>query len=153
MCASRVPALVLLSFYEKNESTSMKTQSWLACVAFTLGFINAGCADTAIGDPCSPARPALQGTMGEVSCAPMQGCFVGQEVYLETRSLQCRTRVCMVWHWDERTQPDQAAKRVFCTAKCTDNNQCPMDFTCTTAFVAGDPGIRGKYCVRNSLLM
>ncbi|MDP3276504.1 MAG: hypothetical protein Q8Q09_15005 [Deltaproteobacteria bacterium] len=115
-----------------------------------MALLGLGCADTGIGDPCSPARPALIGMMR--SCRPGQACFVEQEVYLETRSLQCRTRVCMVWHWAEATQPEKESERVFCTVKCNADTECPENFACVTAFVAGDPGIRGKYCVRSSLV-
>ena len=117
----------------------------LALIAMVMGLTGVACADTGIGDPCSPARPPAM--MGAT-----RGYFVGQEVYLETRSLQCRTRVCMVWHWDEQNRPEQESERVFCTVKCNQDSECPTDFQCVTAFVAGDPGIRGKYCIRKSLV-
>jgi hypothetical protein len=117
----------------------------LALIAMVMGLTGMACADTGIGDPCSPARPPP--IMGADS-----GYFVEQEIYLETRSLQCRTRVCVVWHWDEANKPEQESARVFCTAKCNQDSECPTGFRCVTAFVAGDPGIRGKYCIRESLV-
>jgi hypothetical protein len=119
----------------------------LALLAIVMGLTAVACADTGIGDPCSPARPA------PIPPATV-GSFVEQEIYLETRSLQCRTRVCMVWRWDEVGRPEEASKRVFCTVKCEQDSECgnPEQFRCVTAFVAGDPGIRGKYCVRTELV-
>jgi hypothetical protein len=117
----------------------------LALLAIVMGLTGIACADTGIGDPCSPARPAPVG-------GATRGYFVSQEIYLETRSLQCRTRVCMVWKWDEQARPEEESKRSFCTVKCEQDSECPTDFRCVTAFVAGDPGIRGKYCVRGDLI-
>jgi hypothetical protein len=117
----------------------------LALLAIVMGLTGIACADTGIGDPCSPARPAPVG-------GATRGYFVSQEIYLETRSLQCRTRVCMVWKWDEQARPEEESKRSFCTVKCEQDSECPTDFRCVTAFVAGDPGIRGKYCVRTDLV-
>jgi hypothetical protein len=117
----------------------------LALLAIVMGLTGIACADTGIGDPCSPARPAPVG-------GATRGYFVSQEIYLETRSLQCRTRVCMVWKWDEQARPEEESKRSFCTVKCEQDSECPTDFRCVTAFVAGDPGIRGKYCVRGDLV-
>ena len=44
----------------------------------------AGCTAPGIGDPCIPESIP-------------EGGFVGSEAYLETSSVQCRTRVCMVY--------------------------------------------------------
>lgn len=124
---------------------------------FVLGVLAAGCSSTGIGDPCNPAHPSQ--AAGQSSCAEDAGCFNGGEIYIETRSLQCRTRVCMVYRWDEFSNRDQHSQRVFCTCRCggegdpTSYCLCPHDtFTCTTAFVAGAAGIRGSYCVRNEAL-
>lgn len=124
-----------------------------------------GCADLGVGDPCAPQRP-----MG-MPCVPdnpmMQGgCFRGTEVYIETQSLQCRSRICLVWHYDEvpdrSTTAPNRPKRVFCTCRCgvpqnlratTDESvlcQCPESFVCQTD-VAGplyNPGVQGSYCIR-----
>lgn len=121
--------------------------------------IAAGCAESGVGDPCVPVHPPYTGGANEHPCpagGPDAGCFVGGEVYIETRSLQCRTRVCMVYHWDEFAAPEERNQRVYCTCRCggtdvADRSQfctCPSGFVCATAFVAGEPGIRGSYCVR-----
>lgn len=117
-------------------------------------FAVVGCGSSGVGEPCDPAHPAP--AAGQPMCGST-GCFSGREIYIETRSLQCRTRVCMVYKWDEASQPDDHSRRVFCTCRCggegdpTSFCACPDEFTCTTAFVAGEPGIRGSYCVRNSI--
>lgn len=50
-----------------------------------LSLASVGCAPTGQGDPCTP------------EAIPGNG-FVSNEVYVETSSVQCRTRVCMVFH-------------------------------------------------------
>jgi hypothetical protein len=123
-----------------------------------LAVLGVGCAETGVGDPCVPVHPAFTGNPGEHACAaggPDAGCFVGGEVYIETRSLQCRTRVCMVYHWDEFNAMEERNLRVYCTCRCGGEGDpstfcsCPSGFVCATAFVAGEPGIRGNYCVRS----
>lgn len=101
------------------------------------------------------------------------GGFVNTEAYLETSSVQCRTRVCMVYQLaglpareagdcDPGTQNcasiQETIDRVYCTCRCDAPSgstatlcDCPDDFTCREVVVlegAGD-GIRGSYCVRN----
>lgn len=69
-----------------------RTQSALRGVAaLAIGTMLAlsaiGCAPTGLGDPCTPE--AIPG-----------GGFDPQEVYVESGSVQCRTRTCMVFHLD-----------------------------------------------------
>lgn len=130
----------------------------LPLVVLLLGLLTGGCATSGVGDPCQPGHPPL--ASGQPSCAPDAGCFNGGEIYIETRSLQCRTRVCMVYKWDEASNNDSASRaaHVFCTCRCGGEGdpasfcQCPDRFACATAFVAGEPGIRGSYCVRYEAL-
>ncbi len=128
----------------------------LPLVMIVLGVLGVGCSSTGIGDPCNPAHPPL--SAGQPSCAEDAGCFNGGEIYIETRSLQCRTRVCMVYKWDEASAREQHSQRVFCTCRCGGEGDpasfcvCPDHFQCTTAFVAGNAGIRGSYCVRDEAL-
>ncbi|MEZ4254344.1 MAG: hypothetical protein R3A78_01305 [Polyangiales bacterium] len=44
-----------------------------------------GCSAPGVGDPCDPESVP-------------EGGFESSEAYLETSSVQCRTRVCMVYH-------------------------------------------------------
>lgn len=132
------------------------TRAILPLLLFVLAALSTGCGSTGVGDPCNPQHPPYT---GGASCAPDSGCFVGTEIYIETRSLQCRTRVCMVYQWNEEIMSSERSKRVFCTCRCggvdqSAGNFCTCDpehFTCTTAFLAGEPGIRGSYCVRNEI--
>lgn len=121
-----------------------------------------GCEAPGVGDPCEPEDVPVDG-------------FKESEVYLETRSLQCRTRVCMVNHLegDPRVEvpcgapnadPDRCAfyvspaakeQAVYCTCKCEGEDEdtirceeCPDGFECCPAFTIGPPGLRGSYCVR-----
>lgn len=114
----------------------------------------AGCEAPGVGDPCAPED------------IPDDG-FKESEVYLETRSLQCRTRVCMVNHLkgdprvsdptdlEHYVSPQKLEERVYCTCKCDAEDQdtircdsCPDGFECCPAFTIGPPGLRGSYCVR-----
>ncbi len=54
-------------------------------VSLGVSVVGAGCAPSGQGDPCTPES------------IPSDG-FVANEVYVETSSVQCRTRVCMVFH-------------------------------------------------------
>jgi hypothetical protein len=83
-----------------------------------------GCTAPGVGDPCTPESIPLGG-------------FVGSEAYLETSSVQCRTRVCIVYQLmgapfgstpDCQTIEDTVATtcanqtetdlRVYCTCRC-----------------------------------
>jgi hypothetical protein len=121
-----------------------------------------GCEAPGVGDPCEPET------------IPENG-FQESEVYLETRSLQCRTRVCLVNHLQGDpsvsascgspdadparcalyVSPAEVEDRVYCTCKCDGQDkdtirceECPEGFQCCPAFTIGPPGLRGSYCVR-----
>lgn len=124
-----------------------------------------GCRASGVGDPCVP------------EVVP-EGGFNRAEAYLETSSVQCRTRVCMVYQLEgdpsesreecnDRGGADCAFKpimadiddRVFCTCRCDApvGNGAPLcacgeGFTCTQVLDLGGDGIRGSYCVRDSTL-
>jgi hypothetical protein len=123
---------------------------------FVLAAITAACGPGGVGDPCTIPNPAL--TPGSTNVCPGEvSCFVGGEIYIETRSLQCRTHVCMIYHWDQMASLNMQATNEFCTCKCGGPGdtstfcQCPGDFSCVTAFLSGEPGIQGAYCIRNVL--
>lgn len=93
-----------------------------------------GCTAPGVGDPCVPET------------IPETG-FVSSETYLETSSVQCRTRVCMVYQlqgipYDGRddcnspeelasnpncADPTESVNRVYCTCRC----DAPTDVTAT----------------------
>ena len=126
-----------------------------------------GCPATGVGDPCSP------------EAAPSGG-FVSSEAYLETSSVQCRTRICMVYRLDgdpsqsfedcinaggsasdcaDHPNQETLDERVFCTCRCAgggDSNtpvcECPEGFECTEILNQGGVGIRGSYCVNSAAI-
>jgi hypothetical protein len=118
----------------------------LSFVALSSGAL-AGCTASPIGDPCEPE-----------SIPP--GGFDHTEVYLETSSVQCRTRVCMVYHLQgDPASADATAKdnQIFCSCRCSIGNGaeantplcgCPGGYTCIDNLVTtGGSGVIGGYCV------
>lgn len=126
------------------------------------------CVGGGIGDPCIPE-------------AIPEGGFVRAENFLETSSVGCRTRVCLVYSLagDPRyvTSPlpevdtcptglppgadpgdvmcptaEEVENKVFCTERCESNAECPGGFICRLILDIGGEGIRGSYCVRHSAL-
>jgi hypothetical protein len=136
-------------------------------VVFSWFLLLSGCAASGIGDPCTP----------EVTPA---GGFHGSEVSVETSSVQCRTRVCMVFHLDGDprhvqgtascaagqtgcvvSDPSGASAalpnsldRVFCSCRCGEsdgNAELPL-CQCTAGFVCVPPTERGGgFCVPETL--
>lgn len=122
-----------------------------------------GCAESEVGDPCAPARPGNQPCVRGGADGGSAGCFLGTEIYIETQSVQCRSRVCLVYKYDEGSDPtgSQRASHVYCTCRCAlpmtlQSDQavtctCPDTYDCVS--IAGeqyDEGVRGSYCVRHS---
>ena len=71
-----------------------RSSNWLALAVVALGAI--GCTDDGVGDPCIPeAIPCDQN--GE-NCG-----YKASESYLETSSVQCRSRLCIVHRLDNGT--------------------------------------------------
>ena len=119
-----------------------------------LGF--AGCATPAVGDPCLPEQVP-------------EGGFQQTEAYIESSSVQCQTRVCMVYKLEgapegtptcvaDRTKcatAEQVDKAVYCTCRCDAGNSrfanctCPSGYTCTPVLEQGSEGVRGSYCVKS----
>lgn len=120
-----------------------------------------GCEARGIGDPCVP------------EAIPTDG-FDVREIYVETSSVQCRTRTCMVFRLEgdpseectvgcaDPTLPvtvTNSAERVFCSCRCSaaggDVNtplcNCTDGFHCVNVLTAGGVGVRGGYCVPNEL--
>jgi len=100
------------------------------------------CTEEGVGDPCEPE-----------SCPPSatgEGCdWQAEEVYLEHFSLQCRTRVCMVFKVDEMAGIDP-----YCTRRCGPGSAwggCPGKYACTEV-VAGESDYAGCYCVEKAQL-
>jgi hypothetical protein len=135
-------------------------------IMLTLTVALIGCEAPGVGDPCVP------------EAIPEGGGFNALEKYLETSSVQCRTRVCMVYEFsgdpsESREEcetrlggpnvecdalPSQAdiEQRVYCTCRCDTTTQgastceCPEGFACVPILDDPEsPGITGSYCVRD----
>lgn len=135
----------------------------------TLSFaaLSLGCEAPGVGDPCDPENVPVGG-------------FQSSESYLETSSVQCRTRVCMVYELqgDTRCESGEScdnpidpnencdpiadnckAQRVYCTCRCaapagstTSTCECPDGYTCEEILELGGDGIRGSYCVKSATI-
>lgn len=117
-----------------------------------------GCAPASIGDPCIPE--SIQ-----------EGGYAASEIYIETSSVQCRTRACMVYKMKGNpetpcdTHPDDPAcadpkaveDQIFCSCRCSTADGaeantplcgCGEGYTCVDDLVTtGGEGVRGGYCV------
>lgn len=116
-----------------------------------------GCSTPGVGDPCVPEQIP-------------EGGFQSSEAYIESSSVQCETRVCMVWHL--QGTPDgspgcasanppcvaenEAAPQWYCTCRCDSGDSrfaactCPGDYTCKVVLEQGSAGVKGSYCVHNA---
>ncbi len=84
----------------------MRASAILVTVGLGLAVGGGGCAPVGQGDPCTP------------EAIPGNG-FAMNEVYVETSSVQCRTRVCMVYHLTGNPECTQGDPR--CAGGGTDN--------------------------------
>jgi hypothetical protein len=143
-----------------------------AVTILALGALSAiGCTDEGVGDPCIPE--AIPCDSNGEKCG-----YKASEAYLEASSVQCRSRLCLVYKLDNGTanavpsdprvlcsQDDtngclsnqQLLDSIYCTCRCgggngTDNCACPSGFSCQPILTQGGPGIVGDYCVRTSTL-
>jgi hypothetical protein len=140
----------------------------IAMMAMGLAFGATACANEGIGEPCIPES---------IPCSKDKGCgFGAQESYVESSSVQCRSRVCIVHKLkggdlaDPRelcSNPpaagdnpncvtnDQLDQSVYCTCRCKDGKgkkvegcECEGEFKCEEILTLGGDGIRGSYCVK-----
>lgn len=123
-----------------------------------------GCSSSAVGDPCVPEQVP-------------EGGFLPSETYLETSSVQCATRVCVVRNLDgdpnnlQEAEPEPCPRgpetcvfeseveaSVYCSCRCAapagsdlPTCGCPDGFTCEEVLETGGDGLKGSYCVRDPL--
>lgn len=125
------------------------------------------CAEPPVGAPCLPEQ------------VPEFG-FDEREAYIESSSVQCETRVCLVYELDgdpregcvpktcavdekdcqERlcSDPGDVEDRIYCSCRCDAPSDdfaecdCPDGFSCTPVLRKGGAGVQGSYCVKTSTL-
>ena len=136
-------------------------KKWLELTVVVAISLLAACSETGVGDACVPEQvPA--------------GGFLASETYLETSSVQCATRVCLVRGLDgdpNNLQEDNCplgettcvtatdvAETVYCSCRCgapdgsgVPTCGCPGGFKCEEVLETGGDGLRGSYCVREEL--
>lgn len=138
------------------------SKKWLEMMGvIAIALLGAACSESGVGDACVPEQvPA--------------GGFLQSETYLETSSVQCATRVCLVRGLDGDpnnlieddcplgvdTCTDEAAveETVYCSCRCAapagsgvPTCGCPGGFKCEEVLETGGDGIRGSYCVREEV--
>ena len=125
----------------------------LGLVVGFAAFAAMGCATPAVGDPCLPEQ------------VPETG-FDEREAYIESSSVQCATRVCMVFRLkgDPRpgcverpmaancdpsvdpdctggiscADPDEIEKRIYCTCRCNSGDTGFAECECPDGFSCVD---------------
>ena len=75
-----------------NMTRSMVAAAAL-CSTLALALQTEGCKQTGVGDPCTP----------EQEYDTTFAYFAASEVYVESKSFQCQTRLCLVNHFQGRT--------------------------------------------------
>jgi len=137
---------------------------WIAAAIAALGAV--GCADEGVGDPCIPEAIPCN-SMG-ANCG-----YKNNEAYIEASSVQCKSRLCIVYKLNNNTQgtkpsdprvtcdaddpvegcvsDDNLLKSVYCTIRCKKNDDCPSGYTCDPVLNLGGPGITGNYCVNEKV--
>lgn len=125
----------------------------LLLVSLCLAAFATACATPAVGDPCLPEQ------------VPEDG-FVDSEAYVESSSVQCETRVCIVYHLDGDPRKDcqmrggcvptpggnqcdgegvvrcasegEVEQRVYCTCRCDSGNTGFAECECPDGFSCVD---------------
>lgn len=124
------------------------------------------CSTPEVGAPCLPEQIPADG-------------FKDNEAYIETNSVQCETRVCMVYKLGGDPSEDCNQRRntncdpmvdpncvpcatqekidlhTYCTCRCDAPSaafaecDCPAGYSCETVLKEGGPGVQGGYCVNS----
>ncbi len=123
-----------------------------------------GCRGSIVGDPCVPEIVPV--TVVEEEGLPPENVtgFAAGEVFVESQSVQCRTRTCLVFNDfptaavldPEAVSDEQLDNQVYCSCRCeappgsnTPTCDCPSGFACVPNVInQGGEGLRGGYCIR-----
>ena len=153
----------------------MQRSAWKRVGLIIVAVVAIGCGTEGVGDPCTPETIPSKSVGGQVEKG-----FEKTESYIESNSVQCRSRLCIVHRLDNGrdapadptkicgapnvpatdmncVRPDQLDRSVHCTCKCggpktSEQCQCPSGFTCREILTLGGDGIRGSYCVKPAAL-
>ena len=123
-----------------------------------LSAVALGCQARGVGDPCVPET------------IPQEG--FANEVFVETSSVQCRTRTCLNYRLpgDPRRIVGEAScppgtlgcvnaeardTQIFCSCRCSAGTgdsslplcTCPEAFHCVNLVTQGGDAVRGGYCI------
>jgi hypothetical protein len=155
----------------------MQLSVWKWGALALLGLVVTACADEGVGDPCLPETIPCSTSTGEDGKVTKKCGFTSQESYIESSSVQCRSRLCIVHKLDNGTgtanptvpcsatpgkderekgcvTEGEVSNSIFCTCRCGGPStsvefcECPDDFECKPILTLGGDGIRGDYCVR-----
>jgi hypothetical protein len=133
------------------------------------------CADEGVGDPCIPENVPCKETDDNGNC--VNRGYDRSESFIESSSVQCRSRLCIVHKLkssngptqvtdptvpckgdaddpDNCVKPEALDDSVYCTCRCggpktsVEFCQCPHGFECTEILKLGGDGVKGSYCVK-----
>ena len=153
-----------MRFFRTEATRVCTTASALAAALAIAGLV--GCGEPAVGAPCLPEQ------------VPSTG-FDQSEAYIESSSVQCETRVCMVYHLEGAppgtalcTPKDQivpcapedkncnapvpcatgedVAKFVYCTCRCESGDPKFASCTCPSGYTCASVLEQGSIGVRGS---
>jgi hypothetical protein len=93
-----------------------------------IGAIPLACQSGGVGDPCTP----------EDEYSPQFSGFKVTEENIESRSFQCKTRICLVNHFQGRVSCPLGQDPPLTCAGPEDKN-CPQGYTCTEAAAIAPP--------------
>ena len=112
-------------------------------------WVVAGCTPEGVGDPCEPESCPTKIDDPTTPYNEASECdWQYEEIYLEHFSLQCRTRVCMVFRYEEDLWEP------YCSRRCGPGAaypKCPGGYACAEVSTSATPGA-GCYCVAKDQL-
>jgi hypothetical protein len=123
-------------------------RSAFICIAIALLMLTA-CADEGVGDPCIPEKIPCSEINGKTVCG-----YTSTESYLESSSVQCRSRICIVHQLEgvnakNPADPTKVQTAANPTAPCTDGTcvteqQLDQSVFCTCK--CGGPKTSLEFC-------